>query len=280
MHMAEQLTYFFVMDLNKVELSDSGFCRVDQWSLQNAPHYGLGCCNFLTHTASGIDSEGDFCSMVLYSMPPKEQPDGLFGDAAPKNVGDVVLWKDTVSDSCRVKLTAFRCDCCAIYVAYGRWNRRERYDTENVVTFVSARRKRLSWISQEPCKPVSSKLCQQRPFVRQQVFLVHSRQKTQQLDVVCNDCPVATTRGSHLSKVDFCNVLQVQWDVCKSPGFPSNRVAAGQVDPPALRITMVCSLFACCLSASEAFLFLSGAVCWVYSNAYTIRKNICWFFRG
>ena len=71
-----------------------------------------------------------------------------------------------------------------------------------------------------------------------------------------------------------------QWDVCKSPGFPSNRVAAGQVDPPAVRITMVCSLFACCLSASEAFLFLSGAVCWVFSNACTIRKNICWFFRG
>ena len=71
-----------------------------------------------------------------------------------------------------------------------------------------------------------------------------------------------------------------EWDVCKSPGFPSNRVAAGQVDPPAVRTTMVCSLFACCLSASEAFLFLSGAVCWVFSNAYTIRKNICWFFRG
>ena len=72
----------------------------------------------------------------------------------------------------------------------------------------------------------------------------------------------------------------LEWDVCKSPGFPSNRVAAGQVDPPAVRITMVCSLFACCLSASEAFLFLSGAICWVLSNAYTIRKNICWFFRG
>ena len=40
--------------------------------------------------------------------------------------------------------------------------------------------------------------------------------------------------------------LPGQWDVCKSPGFPSNRVAAGQVDPPAVRITMVCSLFACC----------------------------------
>ena len=37
----------------------------------------------------------------------------------------------------------------------------------------------------------------------------------------------------------------MQWDVCKSPGFPSNRVAAGQVDPSAVRITMVCSLFAC-----------------------------------
>ena len=75
-------------------------------------------------------------------------------------------------------------------------------------------------------------------------------------------------------------LLKLQWDVCKSPGFPSNRVAAGQVDPPAVQITMVCSLFACCLSPSEAFLFLSGAVCWVFSNAYTIRKNICWFFRG
>ena len=52
-----------------------------------------------------------------------------------------------------------------------------------------------------------------------------------------------------------------QWDVCKSPGFPSNRVAAGQVDPSAVRITMVCSLFACRLSASDAFLLLSGAVC-------------------
>ena len=75
----------------------------------------------------------------------------------------------------------------------------------------------------------------------------------------------------------------MEWDVCKTPGFPSNRVAAGQVDPPAVRITMVCSLLACCLSASEAFLFLSGAVCWVFSNAgssatHTLRKNICWFF--
>ena len=68
-----------------------------------------------------------------------------------------------------------------------------------------------------------------------------------------------------------------QWDVCKSPGFPSNRVAAGQVDPPAVRITMVCSLFACCLSASEAFLFLSGAVCWVFSNAYTKEEHLLVF---
>ena len=72
------------------------------------------------------------------------------------------------------------------------------------------------------------------------------------------------------------NILQ--WDVCKSPGFPSNRVAAGQVDPPAVRITMVCSLFACCLSASEAFLFLSGAVCWVFSNAYTKEEHLLVFF--
>ena len=71
-----------------------------------------------------------------------------------------------------------------------------------------------------------------------------------------------------------------QWDVCKSPGFPSNRVAAGQVDPPAVRITMVCSLFAGCLSASEAFLFLSGAVCWVFSNAYTKEEHLLVFFRG
>ena len=68
-----------------------------------------------------------------------------------------------------------------------------------------------------------------------------------------------------------------QWDVCKSPGFPSNRVAAGQVDLPAVRITMVCSLFACCLSASEAFLFLSGAVCWVFSNAYTKEEHLLVF---
>ena len=71
-----------------------------------------------------------------------------------------------------------------------------------------------------------------------------------------------------------------QWDVCKSPGFPSNcnRVAAGQVYPPAVRITMVCSLFACRLSASEAFLFLSGAVCWVFSNAYTKEEHSAGFF--
>ena len=69
-----------------------------------------------------------------------------------------------------------------------------------------------------------------------------------------------------------------QWDVCKSPGFPGNRVAAGQVDPPAVRITMVCSLFACCLPASEAFLFLSGAVCWVFSNAYTKEEHLLVFF--
>ena len=68
-----------------------------------------------------------------------------------------------------------------------------------------------------------------------------------------------------------------QWDVCKSPGFPGNRVAAGQVDPPAVRITMVCSLFACCLSAFEAFIFLSGAVCWVFSNAYTKEEHLLVF---
>ena len=60
-------------------------------------------------------------------------------------------------------------------------------------------------------------------------------------------------------------------------GLPSNRVAAGQVDPPAVRITMVCSLCACCLSASEAFLFLSGAVCWVFSNAYTKEEHLLVF---
>ena len=41
---------------------------------------------------------------------------------------------------------------------------------------------------------------------------------------------------------------------------------------------MVCSLFACCLSASEAFLFLSGAVCWVFSNAYTKEEHLLVFF--
>ena len=72
-----------------------------------------------------------------------------------------------------------------------------------------------------------------------------------------------------------------KWDVCKSPGFPGNRVAAGQVDwRLAVRITMVCSLFACCLSASEAFLFLSGAVCWVFSNAYTKEEDLLVLFRG
>ena len=65
--------------------------------------------------------------------------------------------------------------------------------------------------------------------------------------------------------------------MCKSPGFPSNRVAAGQVYPPAVRITMVCSLFACRLSASEAFLFLSGAVYWVFSNAYTKEEHLLVF---
>ena len=78
--------------------------------------------------------------------------------------------------------------------------------------------------------------------------------------------------------VVFCHDLQ--WDVCKSTGFPSNRVAAGQVDLPAVRITMVCSLFACCSSASEAFLFLSGAVCWVFSNAYTKEEHLLVFFCG
>ena len=41
---------------------------------------------------------------------------------------------------------------------------------------------------------------------------------------------------------------------------------------------MVCSLFACCLSASEAFLFLSGAICWVFSNAYTKEEHLLVFF--
>ena len=49
-----------------------------------------------------------------------------------------------------------------------------------------------------------------------------------------------------------------------------------QVDPPAVRITMVCSLFACRLSASEAFLSslarFAGS-----STTHTLRKNICWF---
>ena len=58
----------------------------------------------------------------------------------------------------------------------------------------------------------------------------------------------------------------------------SNRVAAGQVYPRAVRITMVCSLFACRLSASEAFLFLSGAACWVFSNAYTKEEHLLVFF--
>ena len=95
-----------------------------------------------------------------------------------------------------------------------------------------------------------------------------------------NEFRGAPNRAPRRSAHSFHIHRSAEWDVCKSPGFPSNRVAAGQVDPPAVRITMVCSLFACCLSASEAFLFLSGAVCWVFSNAYTIRKNICWFFRG
>ena len=41
---------------------------------------------------------------------------------------------------------------------------------------------------------------------------------------------------------------------------------------------VVCSLFACRLSASEAFLFLSGAVCWVFSNAYTKEEHLLVFF--
>ena len=75
----------------------------------------------------------------------------------------------------------------------------------------------------------------------------------------------------------YSNGAYAEWDVCKSPGFPTNRVAPGQVDPPAVRITMVCSLFACCLSASEAFLFLSGAVCWVFSKAYTKEEHLLVF---
>ena len=76
---------------------------------------------------------------------------------------------------------------------------------------------------------------------------------------------------------DHADSIYLQWDACKSPGSPSNRVAVGQVDPPAVRITMVCSLFACCLSASEAFLFLSGAVCWVFSNTYTKEEHLLVF---
>ena len=37
-------------------------------------------------------------------------------------------------------------------------------------------------------------------------------------------------------------------------------------------------LFACRLSASEAFLFLSGVVCWVLSNAYTQEEHLLVFF--
>ena len=54
----------------------------------------------------------------------------------------------------------------------------------------------------------------------------------------------------------------------KSPGFPSNRVAAGQLDLPAVHIAMVCFLFACRWSASEAFLFLSGPLCWVFKQKF------------
>ena len=83
-----------------------------------------------------------------------------------------------------------------------------------------------------------------------------------------------------LPKMGLRKSRYLKWDVCKSPGFPSNRVAAGQVDPLAVRITMVCSLFACCLSASKAFLFLSGTVCWVFSNAYTKEEHLLVCFRG
>ena len=108
-----------------------------------------------------------------------------------------------------------------------------------------------------------TKLCRKLPVSRCSFSLCT-------MFVLCWNMPVLC--GTALSG------KRTQWDVCKSPGFPSNRVAAGQVDPPAVRITMVCSLFACCLSASEAFLFLSGVVCWVFSNAYTKEEHLLVFF--
>ena len=112
---------------------------------------------------------------------------------------------------------------------------------------------------------------------RKEVFLTHFlRNVWGFFQPRCEEsmCWNSTGISSHLACEENGHL---QWDVCKSPGFPSNRVAAGQVDPPAVRITMVCSLFACRLSASEAFLFLSGVVCWVFSNAYTKLEHLLVF---
>ena len=41
---------------------------------------------------------------------------------------------------------------------------------------------------------------------------------------------------------------------------------------------MICSLFACRLSAVEAFPFLSGGLCWVFSNAHKKKEHLLVFF--
>ena len=71
--------------------------------------------------------------------------------------------------------------------------------------------------------------------------------------------------------------IRTEWDVCKSPGVPSNRVAAGQVGHPLYEsLWFVPCLLAVCLLLKR---FFSSLARFAGSSAtHTLRKNICWVF--
>ena len=67
-----------------------------------------------------------------------------------------------------------------------------------------------------------------------------------------------------------------EWDVCKESGPWQPRCCGAS---RFAGCTNLYGLFLVCLllSASEAFLFFSGAVCWVFSNAYTKEEHLLVF---
>ena len=86
-------------------------------------------------------------------------------------------------------------------------------------------------------------------------------------------------KGTSLRRIYLFN----EWDVCKSPGFPSNRVVAGQVDPAIGTNHYAYGLFLTRLLAVCLLLkrFFSSQARFAGSQAtHTLRKNVCLFFCG